>query len=69
MKYDHERDMDMNKELRQGYLGVFCDPLSPWQRDSNHNMNGLVRQYLPKGTELPIYSQKALGAIADQIIA
>ena len=47
----------------------FCDPHSPWQRGSNENTNGLIRQCVPKGTNLKLHSPERLAEVAAKINA
>jgi IS30 family transposase len=67
MTYDRGLEMACHPELaRRLKIDIwFCDPHAPWQRGSNENTNGLLRQFLPKSTDLSTYSQKDLDHIAS----
>ena len=69
LAYDQGKEMARHAELsrRLKIKVYFCDPHSPWQRPSNENTNGLLRQYLPKGTDLSPWSRRDLEKIAHSL--
>lgn len=69
LTYDRGQEMAEHKTLTKNLqIDVyFADPHSPWQRGSNENTNGLLRQYFPKRTDLSGYSQRELNRVADEM--
>ena len=69
LTWDRGKEMADHKRftLATDIKVYFCDPRSPWQRGSNENTNGLLRQYLPKSIDISSYSQAKLNAIARRL--
>jgi IS30 family transposase len=69
LTWDQGVEMSQHAQIRidTGLAIYFCDPRSPWQRGSNENTNGLLRQYFPKGTDLSRHSAADLNAVATAL--
>jgi IS30 family transposase len=66
LTWDRGKEMAQHKAftVATNVQVYFCDPRSPWQRGSNENTNGLLRQYFPKGQDVSHFSQRQLDAVA-----
>jgi transposase, IS30 family len=69
LTWDRGKEMADHKRftLATDIKVYFCDPQNPWQRGTNENTNGLLRQYFPKGTDISAYSQAKLNAVARKL--
>lgn len=71
LTWDQGAEMAQHAQLKidTGLAIYFCDPRSPWQRGTDENTNGLLRQYFPKGTDISRYSERELDAVANTLNA
>jgi transposase, IS30 family len=69
LTWDQGKELAMHQQISKqtGTRVFFCDAHSPWQRGSNENMNGLLRDYFPKGTDLRQVASEELTRVADEI--